>query len=251
MCGLGGIGAGTAGAPPSLKAPLDRAAKFIVNSQKVQKEKAMHVGGWRYSPNDVTSDMSVSGWQIMALKSAANAGVEIPREVLEKALKYVWAMYGKPGFGYDAPASPPGMTAVGILCVQFLGQGDDDRVDGALKYLRDQTQKTEWETVGGWAMYYMYYLTQAMFQGGDQFWPKWNEQMRTMLIKNQASDGHWPVPPKSGEFQSMDKTPAYATALGCLMLETYYRFLPMYDVLKAEKRGGAGLPKPPAPPAAP
>ena len=42
-----------------------------------------------------------------------------------------------------------------------------------------------------------HYNTQAMFQGGEQFWPKWNEQIRNILIKNQASDGHWPIPPKS------------------------------------------------------
>ncbi len=232
---------------PALKAPLERATKFILNSQKAQKEKAMHVGGWRYSPNDPTSDLSVSGWQVMAIKSAANAGVEIPTGVFEKAMKYVWAMYGKPGFGYDTPSAAPTMTAVGCLCAQFLGQGDDERVETALKWLRDQPM--EWETIGGFALYYMYYATQAMFQGGEQFWPKWNTQMREMLIKNQQSDGHWEPPPKSSEIQHLQKAPVYSTALGALMLETYYRFLPMYEVLKAEKKGGP--PKPGTPPTAP
>jgi len=221
---------------PALKAPLERGAKFIVQSQKVQKEQAMHVGGWRYGPNDPTSDLSVSGWQIMALKSAANAGVEIPPETSDKAVKYVWAMYGKPGFGYDYPTTSPPMTAVGCLCMQFLGHGDDERVETALKWLREQ--QPDWESAAGWAMYFMYYLTQTMFQGGDQFWPKWNEQMREMLIRSQASDGHWDPPPKSGEVGPMGKTPVYATALGALMLETYYRFLPMYEVLKKQKQAG-------------
>ncbi len=218
---------------PALRTPLERAARFIVSAQKAQKEKVMHVGGWRYSPGDSTSDLSVSGWQIMALKSAANAGVEIPQETFDKALKYVWSMYGQPGFGYDAPATAPGMTAVGILCVQFLGHGEDERVTTALRWLRDQ--KIEWDTLGGWAMYFLYYATQAMFQGGEPFWPKWNDQMRTMLLDRQAADGHWPLPPKSGEVQSLEKTPVYATALGALMLETYYRYLPMYEVLKKQR----------------
>jgi len=228
---------------PALKTPLERAANFIVTSQKKPKDKAIHVGGWRYSAGEPTSDLSVSGWQIMALKSAANAGVVIPPEALDKAMKYVWAMYGKPGFGYEAPGTGASMTAVGILCAQFLGHGDDERVDGALKWVSEQ--KMEWETLDGFAMYYLYYGSQAMFQGGEQFWPKWNEQMREMLIKNQNSDGHWEPPPRSTEVPNLGKTPVYATALGALTLETYYRFLPMYEVLKKQKKTGPALPKPP------
>ncbi len=232
---------------PALKAPLERSAHVIVQSQKAQKENAIHVGGWRYSAGDATSDLSVSGWQIMAIKSAANAGVEIPPEAFDKALKYVFAQYGKPGFGYSGPGTSPTMSAVGILCAQFLGGGDDERVETALKYLRDQP--IDWESIGGHALYQLYYSAQAMFQGGDKYWPKWNDQMREMLIKNQASDGHWPCPPKSGEATGgYDKTPAYATALGALMLETYYRFLPMYDVLKQQKKAGPTTPQPPSRP---
>ncbi len=228
---------------PALKAPLDRATKVIVEAQKVHKEKSIYVGGWRYSPWDTTSDLSVSGWQIMALKSAINAGVEVPHETMEGALKFVWASYGKPGFGYSGPGTTPTMSAVGCLCAQFLGHGDDERVTTALHYLRDQ--KIEWDTVGGSAMYFIYYCTQAMFQGGDNYWPKWNDEIRNLMVKNQAPDGHWPCPPKSGEIQAMDKTPVYATALGALVLETYYRFLPMYEVLKKEKQPAAGkLPAP-------
>lgn len=230
---------------PVLKAPLDRAAQFIVRAQKSPKLSPLHVGGWRYKPDDNTADLSVSGWQIMALKSAANAGVEIPQPVFDDALKYVWAMYGKPGFGYDGPGTTPTMSAVGILCAQFLGHGDDERVQSALRYVRNQD--IDWETIGGgWPMYFMYYATQAMFQGGEDFWPKWNDKLRETLIRSQAADGHWPCPPKGGEVENLGKTPVYATTLGALMLETYYRFLPMYDVLKKGK-----TPQPPLPTAAP
>lgn len=225
-------------ASPFIKDPLERATKFIVKSQAANKKKPIHVGGWRYGPGSDDADLSVSGWQIMALKSAKNAGIDIPQEAFDKASKYLWAMYGGDGFGYDDPGRSASMTGVGVLCAQFLGHGSDERVKRSLKYLK--TLDVDWEkSAGGWLLYQWYYITQAMFQGGDDYWPSWNSKIRDTVVKAQADDGHWPVPPKSSsEGKELAKHYAYATSFNCLILEVYYRYLPLYEVLEAEKKKG-------------
>lgn len=217
----------------SLREPLARASRFIVSAQQTPKTNPLHAGGWRYSPQDLTADLSVSGWQIMALKSAANTGLEVPPDAFANALNFLWAMYGKPGFGYDGPATAPAMTAVGVLCAQFLGQGADERTGPALRYLK--SQPLNWDSLNGWAMYSLYYASQALFQGGKEYWPDWGGRLRTMLLERQAPDGHWPLPPNSTETATLGQTPVYATALGALILETEYRFLPMYQLLQKQR----------------
>lgn len=222
---------------PFLKEPLDKASKYIVKSQQAAKKSPSDVGGWRYSPGANDSDLSVSGWQIMALKSAKNAGIDIPQEAFDKASRYLWAMFQGQGFGYDSPGTKPGMTGVGVLCAQFLGHGNDERTKKALKYLKNQD--VDWDKSSlGWNLYSWYYITQAMFQGGDDTWPQWNSKIRDPIVKAQADDGHWPFPPNSsGENKGLSH--AYSTSLCCLILEVYYRYLPLYEVLESEKKKGA------------
>ena len=55
---------------------LARAVKVIVAAQD-RKKDANNAGGWRYQPNSDDSDISVTGWQLMALRAARSAGCEV------------------------------------------------------------------------------------------------------------------------------------------------------------------------------
>jgi hypothetical protein len=211
---------------PLLREPLVRALQEIIQAQAAPKTNPLHVGGWRYRPHSDESDVSVTGWMILALESAKAAGLDVPPEVLDKAGKYLWNMYDTkdPGFGYQTPERYPSMTAVGVLCQQFLGNGNDRRIKGALDYLREQ--KADWrKTEGDYVLYGWYYITQAMFQAGGPYWQYWNREIRDTMMKNQQDDGRWLPPPNSAvETRELAATPAYSTALGALILETYYRY---------------------------
>jgi len=220
-----------------IRETLERAVKANVKAQKVAKKNDAHTGGWRYSSTAPDSDLSVSGWIIMSLKSAKLAGLDVPEESFAAAGKYVWAMYDDDGgFGYSAPKRSANMTGAGVLCQQFLGQGTDPRLKRALDFLK--TQKVVWaEASGHYVLYGWYYITQAMFQGGGAYWEYWNKQIRDTIINAQSQDGHWEAPPKSGEKKHGF---TYTTTLCCLMLEVYYRYLPLYQEL--EKRPAAAAP---------
>jgi hypothetical protein len=216
---------------PRLKEPLERAVKAIVASQKAPKKDPRDIGGWRYSINADDSDSSVSGWIIMGLKSARLAGVAVSDETFELASQYLWTLYGDGTFGYNSPRKTPGTTAIGVLCQQFMGHGEDRRIKQALDFLKEQ--KADWAgTKGDFVLYGWYYQTQAMFHGGGAYWEYWNRQIRDTMIKNQQDDGRWLSPPNSeSEQKDMAMSPVYSTALGCLILEVYYRYLPIYQEL--------------------
>jgi hypothetical protein len=207
---------------PVVRAPLERAIRVIRAAQKVSKTKPKHAGGWRYSPSAKDSDTSVSGWMIMALESAKLAGVALPDDSFEMASQYLWNMRSGEGFSYTGGNATPNMTAVGVLCQQFLGHGADPRLKSALDYLKEQ--QATWDTPEDrFTLYGWHYITQAMFHAGGDYWDNWNKQIRDTMVKSQAEDGHWDVPPKSNEKAG----PVYSTSLGCLILEVYYRYLPV------------------------
>ena len=95
------------------------AVNFIVNAQNES------LGSWRYTPK-VDGDTSVFGWQVMALKSAHMAGLIVPgSNTFGGASKWLDSVAtGSHGseFCY-IPGQPPSqtMTAVGLLCRQYLG----------------------------------------------------------------------------------------------------------------------------------
>ena len=71
-------------------------------------------GGWRYRPGDA-GDTSVVGWQVMALKSAQMAGLNVPQSTLDKARRYLASARrgkDKAEYGYQkSSGGTPAMTA--------------------------------------------------------------------------------------------------------------------------------------------
>lgn len=226
---------------PQVKAPLERLIKGIVEAQRIKRSNPIHQGGWHYSPTHVTADTSVSGWIIMGLKSAKIAGLAVPEETLKGASEYLWNVYDpKGGFGYGGPSRSFNMTAVGTLCQMFLEHGNNAKIKKALDFLKDH--KVDWENPpAGWPLYGWYYATQAMFQGGGEYWVHWNKEIRDTLVKAQAPDGHWDPP--AGKANESGLGPVYSTTLCCLSLEVYYRYLPIYQEMERKSVApGAPLP---------
>jgi len=209
---------------PALREPAQRAVRFVVEAQNPQS------GGWRYQPRQ-DSDLSVHGWQVMALKSALVSGLEVPSESLAKAARYLDSVEGQGDqrgrFGYQNRSATPSMTAEGLLCREYLGaRRDDAAMKNGARYLLDHLPKEGQET-----SYYWYYGTQVMFHMQGAEWEKWNGSLRDLLVRTQIKDGSM-----AGTWDPRDNREntggrIYSTALRLLMLEVYYRHLPLYKVL--------------------
>ncbi|MFH0938072.1 MAG: prenyltransferase/squalene oxidase repeat-containing protein [Planctomycetota bacterium] len=192
-------------------------------------------GAWRYTEKS-PGDISVTGWFVMALKSAKVAGLQVNPASFEGALKFVSKVEIKSAEGgaygpasrycYKGGDSPnPRRGAIGNLIRQFLGERKENLQSSVELFIKDggvPSWGANGETVD---LYYWYYGTLCVFQQGGDLWKRWNDGMKKALIENQCKQGDdkgsWnPVGDYAGEWGRVGQT-----ALGALCLEVYYRYL--------------------------
>ena len=203
-------------------AALVRAVKVLLAAQNTKKEEAYR-GGWRYEVASADSDLSVSGWCILALRAAQNAGVEVPRDSADRAAAFVlkcWRSEAR-GFAYQPGGEATlTMTAAALLDLQLLDRPARPEVAAAGKFLDTHAIADNTE----YPYYARYYTTQAAFQLGGKLWPKTWEQTQTKLLQTQQKDGAWPPSRTSNE-----PGQTYATAMSVLTLSVPLRLLPTYQ----------------------
>ena len=181
-------------------------------------------GGWRYFPQQ-PGDTSAVGWQLMALKSGKMAYLNVNPMVLAGANKFLDFVQTDEGssYGYLAPGDRIGTTAIGLLCRMYMGWTKDNPalVRGVKRLSKSGPSKLD--------MYYNYYATQVMRHYEGPMWDKWNEKMRDFLIEKQAKKGHMAG---SWHFGNGHAAKAggrlYNTCLSTMVLEVYYRHMPIY-----------------------
>jgi hypothetical protein len=203
-----------------------RAVDYCVKIQSPQ-------GGWRYRPNQ-DSDMSVTGWFVMALQSARMGGIEVPSPVFDKITEFLDTVARGDEHGYDvgsryAYMARDGATltlsAEGLLCRQYLGwPHDDPRLNAGVEYISANLPAWNKRNV-----YYWYYATQVLHHMEGKPWKKWNDEMKVLLPSHQEKRGRergsWTP---RGDRWGGEGGRLYVTCLSLLTLEVYYRHLPMY-----------------------
>jgi hypothetical protein len=215
----------------ALRRPAQLAVNYIMRAQHGG-------GGWRYAAGQA-GDTSVTGWQIMALKSAQMAGLDVQDLVLRKAQRYLDSCCdtANEGYGYVGVGSTPTMSAVGLLCRQYLQAWGPQNlrlikgIDNNLKPYPPGSMKN---------LYYYYYATQVMHHFGGAAWKQWNEKMRDSLVKSQDQSsgpnlGSWS---SAGDLHGPSGGRLMTTSLALLTLEVYYRHLPLYYRETAQRKTG-------------
>jgi hypothetical protein len=239
---------------PKLKAPVERAVAFLVDSQypglmgwrylprgEIRRTPAEGGRGWDYEPHPPVGDTSVLGWVVMVLKSASEVGIEVPSTAVQSARNWLQRVADgdAEGLARYQPSRPadPVMSAEAWVCRQFLGFGGPGAASTeAAAYLLQHPPSAD-----AFNSYYWYYATLAMYQGGGPAWDRWNPLVRDTLVSLQHREGHkagsWdPDPTRYGTHGGR----VYATALAAMTLEVYYRYLRLY-VSEAGVAGGSPL----------
>ena len=198
---------------------LGRAMNVIIKAQQVPKEER-HRGGWRYKPNSNDSDLSCSGWALMALRSAKLNGAVVPDSAIEEAVAYVFRNHGKDKgtFGYQNGSSHVvTLTGAGLLCLELCGEHGNEETYRAGDYILNTLEQLPNEDHGS---YGNYYNAQAMFQLGGKYWEKYADWMYTFWPKQQKEDG---------SFTGRRDGTVYNTTVTILALTVPYRQLPIYQ----------------------
>jgi hypothetical protein len=167
---------------------LPRALSLILTAQRVPKE-ARFKGGWRYHPPSHDADLSLTGWAIMALRSARLNGAAIPIESIDNAVGFVircvpLSTDREEGFSCKPSlGGKPTMTGVGILCLMLCGRHDDQMLPRAGDYMLAQNLHQGRE--GNHFFYGIYYGSQASFQLGGKYWDNWATGMYENSLQHQ------------------------------------------------------------------
>ena len=208
-----------------LSAPAQVVLNYIMQAQDPVG------GGWRYTPKQ-PGDISSLGWQIMALKSGNMAALQINPLTIKKASQFLDSVQADSEgatYNYDLVEDPtvnPTRSAIGLLCRMYLGWKKDHPglQRGALELAK----------LGPTAdLYFDYYATQVLHHMEGETWIAWNNQMKALLLETQSSQGHevgsWYDGVSAGGQGAPNGGRLYCTAMATLILEVYYRHLPIYS----------------------
>jgi len=205
-------------------------------------------GGFRYTGAVARNegDMSVTGWQIMAIKSAALAGLQVPEEAFERSRTFMansWRGYGKSAYlAGSEGAGSLAISSVGMLCRIFLGAEDYEDEIGQCANLLLNSESRQGSPVAGGAskqlirdLYYAYYSSLAMYQVGGEYWRRWLAMTRGPIVNSQIEDerdanrrfvrGSWE--PGNHRWGKQGGR-VYSTTMALLTLEVPYRYLRIY-----------------------
>ena len=151
---------------------ISHAAQGAVNY--ILKAQNATDGGWRYNPGDA-GDTSVMGWQLLALKTAQNAGLNVNELAFSGASKWLDSVALHDGTEYSyQPQQPPvnTMNAVGLFGRQCIGiTSDNPMLVGGVKYLMHNLPDQGMSNI-----YYWYYATKVMHNRSGREWDTWNRK---------------------------------------------------------------------------
>lgn len=208
------------------------AIDLILRSQKVPKNQSQQ-GGWRYSPDARDADLSVTIWQLMALRSAKNSGLKVPSAAIDDAVEYLKRSYkskidnqGNPinkvsGFSYQPGGHPEyTTTAAGLLAMQVCGKYESPFVLGAADWLLENVPQKDRK----FFFYGTYYYAQAMYQRGEEHAKKARNMVEEILLPMQKENGAW-----QGGGSEAGHGEIYCTSMAMLALAVKYHYLPIYQ----------------------
>jgi hypothetical protein len=212
---------------PALKPPTQAVLNYIMEAQDSAG------GGWRYHPGQA-GDTSVVGWQVMALKSGFMGGIQVNPLVVTKAGAFLDSVQSEEGarYGYlDKSSASDTRSAVGLLCRMYMGwKKDHPAIEKGVAILAKRGPTKD--------LYYNYYATQIMHHMGGEFWKSWNDKLKPLLLKTQALEGDeagsWFDGFGTGHASEVGGR-LYCTSMATMILEVYYRHLPMYQTETLER----------------
>ncbi|MFM2216114.1 MAG: hypothetical protein RL240_432 [Planctomycetota bacterium] len=255
-------------ADPMLLDSVQGGVRYTLNAMNPR------TGGWRYDfATDDPGDTSQFGWQAMLLNSAQGSGA-VPlrgqhRVALQRFLDSVTTgTYGglavyrnvtpdrrAAASQATAPMTAEALAIRAMMDFPFSAQALGESQSMILKQLPGESEVN---------FYYWYYATLALYQSrgrlatqqaygqvvsnsdslaANRAWETWNASLKSTLLRTQVTsginEGSWDPNCVWGQYAGR----TYSTAIGCLCLEVYYRYLPVIEEREIAKADGSNNPQ--------
>ena len=204
-----------------LREVLTKAVQFCGEAQTT-------AGGWGYVSAKDGNDFdegSTCVTQVQGLRACRNAGIPVPKELIDKAIDYIRkCMTPDGGIQYslkNAGGSRPPITAAAIACLFNSGDYENDTAKKLLKYCEKNIEGNNGQAqmFGHWH-YTHYYYSQVQYRLGDEKWSKYFATVSKQILAQQSANGSW----KEGHVG-----PVYVTAINSTVLQLDNGYLPIYQ----------------------
>lgn len=198
-----------------VKDVLKGAVNLIMHAQTEQ-------GGWRYYPRPQDADISVTAMQLVALASAKQAGVLVPDEAIDRAIRYITMCHDPATGGYNyqpRPYSAPGFgrSAAATTALMMAGEYDAEPVKAGVKYVLAEPDE-KFQKTGHYA-YSHYYAIQVVYREGPETFAQWYPQIRDALLSKLSQQ----------DSRRRGRGVEYRKAMSLIVLGAPNHFVPAYQ----------------------
>lgn len=178
-------------------------------------------GGWYYTPDSRNDEGSVTVTQVQALRSCRNAGIVVPKNVIDRAMHYLTKSQNSDGgirysFSQRRGQSRPAITAAAVCCWFNGGAYDSPNARRALEFCKPRIKPQGSD--GGHDYYAHLYFAQALFISDNPYWKEYYPKRRSFLLARQLGNGSW---------WGDGVGDVYGTALALIVLQLPYNQLPI------------------------
>ena len=207
---------------------LIRAVKFTGQAQTA-------AGGWGYVSAKDGGDFdegSTTITQVQGLRGCRNAGIPVPKEIIDKAIRYIRKCTGADGgvaYNSHGGGGRPPITAAAIACLFNAGEydakeGDKEKVEAVRKMLKycelNLASSANANLNFGHWHYANYYYSQVLYREGGEKWKAYRKEIFPRLVGEANADGYW----EQGYLGA-----AYTTAMNLTILQLDRGTLPIYQ----------------------
>lgn len=219
---------------------IEKAIAATVEMHNWKVRRPLEKGGWKYIVDDENvdgSDLSATAWQVMFLRSAKNAGFDVPKENIDRAMAFVERCYSKETgvFVYNPYyqiTESRAMAGAGIVAMAHGGRHHTEKAQKSGDWIltRDFTKFNADKSINNldWQpdryVYGTFHCTQAMYQLGGKHWKEFYPPVVETLLANQKDDGSWPPEKYDKQYGN-----CYSTSLCILSLSVPNQMLPIFQ----------------------
>ena len=206
----------------------DRIRTALVSAVDLTVRAQTPPGGYGYEANPSGMDEgSVTVTQLQGLRACMNAGIHVPRSVIDQSYKYL-EICQNPDGGICYRAGQRGNTRPALTaaaCATLYSQSNEESAVAEKAWQYVQRNMLGQQMIGGawarsWYFYTHFYLAQTCYFKGEEVWNEYFPRIQRDLLARQNADGSW-----NGDGQT---GPVYGTSLAIVILQLPYERLPIF-----------------------
>lgn len=189
-------------------------------------------GGWGYvSAKDGSGfdEGSTTITQVQGLRGCRNAGIAVPKEIIDNAIEYIHRCTLSDGgvqYSSKGGGARPAITAAAIACLYNAGEYDDEYVPKMLEYCRQNLKPDGADSFGHWHYAHFYY-SQVEYRQGGEAWENYRGHITDRILRE--ADIIKIGDEEAAVWKHGMVGPVYTTALNLIILQLDKACLPIYQ----------------------